>query len=204
MPVSGNTGTTTPAATQETSAWFVTVDAHNTSGNNASGTMNYLPNNIDSYSLPESITVAAVSFGLEVPHHTGQLNPSDICKVELTNTSTEDIYIWVTLIPIFTNGTATSRMTFSDITDGAVNLVDTSFDVGFPVNGAVNPATNPRTGGYIPRWTQCRRVGPGASIGMRCYLTTTGGIRVANNDPFLVLASATIDDWIRHATQGVL
>ena len=73
------------------------------------------------------------------------------------------------------------------------------------MNGAVNPATNPRSGaGYIPRWTQCRRVGPGATIGMRCYLSSTGGIRVALNDPFLVLASATIEDWIKQTTQGSL
>ena len=204
MPVSGNTGTTTPAATQETSAWFVTVDAHSTIGNNTNDTMNYLPDNLDSYNLPENITVAAVSAGLSVAHHSGQQNPSDICEVELTNNSTEDIYIWVTLIPVYYNGNATSRIAFSGITDGAVNAVETLYSTGYPVGGAVNPASNPRTGGYIPRWTQCRRVGPGASIGMRCYLTATGGIRVGSNDTFLVLASATIEDWIKQTTQGIV
>ena len=203
MPVSGNGGTATPAA-QEISSWFSTIDAHGASGNNTSSTANYLPNNVESYHLPESITVAAVSAPLRASHHSGQLNPSDTCMVELTNNSTEDIYIWVTLIPVFSNGGATSWMDVSAVTDGAANAVDTAYGVGFPVNGAVNPATNPRNGGYIPRWTQCRRIEPGASIGLRCYITATGGIRIANNDPFLVLASATVEDWIRHATQGVL
>lgn len=202
MPISGNTSTL--LVTPETPAWFITVDAHASNGNNASGTANYLPNRLDRYSLPDSITVDAVSATLAVPHHTGQQNPSDICKTELTNNSTEDIYIWVTLIPAYFNGNATSRMAFSDIVDGATSVVTTSCNVGFPVNGAVNPASNPRNGGYTPRWTQCRRVGAGASIGIRCYLTATGGIRLSPNTPFLVIASATIEDWIKQTTQGIV
>ena len=203
MPVSGNTGTTTPAATQETSSWFITVDAHGALTNNTRTTANYIPNTIDTYNLPTDITVATVADGLPVTNHSHQLNNGGNCKVELINNYTEDIYIWVTLIPIFHNGSATSVVSYSRIQDGASRLTESLVTTEHAVNGASNPGTNPRSAtGYVPRWTECRRVGAGETLGLRCSLTGTGGIRIYPDEPYLVLASATIEDWIKQTTQG--